>query len=214
MKKDIVFIVIVILAGIAGIIYTKTNQTDILTAKQKQTITESNRQVAASSGGGGGSVAGQSLGIDYRSALNTYSSNRIETNINDIDVGARSLDELSSISDSAASSQNSTASDSVELRERPRWSQLYNAWYIVYVDSSSPAVNIETISSRRECELIFEFKDSTLSVVKIKSNTVIEAKDDKFVVEARNRTLEIMPLRDPQALYRASKVLIQYCESA
>ncbi len=200
MKKDFFFILAVFLVGVVGIIYSKTNHNDVLTEKQKASLAESEAQEA-------GKPEGR-LEIKYQSARiysPRYSSDTdgLTADIKEYERDQK-LDELSRVDWDAPTggSESTTAS----------WSELFNAWYVVMVDSASAETNIEAVTSRRECELIFEFKDQDLAVLRL-AETAVVGRDEKRIwiePEVGNR-VDILHLLSPAELKSASETLKLFC---
>ena len=205
MKRDFFFILVVLLAGIAGIIYSKATQKETLTLKQ--------REVEEKAASAAPVIERDRSNISYRSLTSYRASNRDlsgATAFDGLEHNNTSL--LESYEDSKADQNSEGEVDSGVVEQT--WSQMFNAWYVVFVDSSAPSVNVESISSRRECELIIDFTDKSLAVLTLSPATTINTSTESIIFTTRSgKKIEITPLDNVSMMVGASNALIQFCSS-
>ena len=204
MKKDISFILLVLAVGALGIFLTRNNVKD-------EILLEKNEQNAGR-GSYKSEPADSNLNITYTSAR-TYRSNAAPAGPpKTVDLPDALPDPVSEYEDPTASDEPQQIPD--EYKPKPKtWSQLYDAWYVVLVDSSSSETNWEQVNSIRECELIVEFKTGQLQLFAFDESTQInESKTEVSFSSKLAGELTFDRIDVIHSLSQASSVLNKFCK--
>ncbi len=199
MKKDLLFIILVIIGGFAGLVYTNQKSTDEL-VKKKGDYSEysENERSAANSYKANKQKSGPSeIGV----SIPSISSGQEHYNIQTIDIDS----ELNKI-------DLDTTSSKIDEMLVDDWNKRFDFWKAVLLDSMTKLTKLIDAKSVADCLVVFEYSDEQIEV-DFSQKVLFEVEEHElaFSNEGLDNLVELTFLKDGIRLRVASKKLTDFC---
>jgi hypothetical protein len=217
MKNDLIFILIVIALGVAGLFYTNRAGDDLLVEKSKSNAQdgiatedeEYNIYYESMRGSKNDLGFGESPLDSNR--LNGFNDSMFEVDINHIeidDIQSEDIRDRNEINSDINQDEESRRIKNVNVID---WRYLYDRWQLVLVDSISTNSNLKNVDTLAECSLTFYSTDESETTINNVSRLELKGSKNSLKFITKNIDYELNGLATIVRLKNATDKLISFC---
>jgi hypothetical protein len=213
MKKDFVFIILVIAIGVSAAIYTRNSEDDVLFERREGVV-------------GSGAEPVEQYDINYKRTRKGGTSN--------YDRATQPVDSLTNFRPSykptTVADNNNEEIDQVfdeieqadtidqpkisnQAEDVPRWIELFDQWKILFADNVTVRSNIVDASSPSECSISFETNDQESYFVEIVANMDVAVKSKDLLVYGEQGKVALKNIKNPGSVRSGLHTLKRYCKN-